>query len=169
MLAASHWYSSGGFLALLGVVITLFVGVLGAWITYRVGAVRYRLFYSLPAVTSLLAAPSGPMRKDIKVTYLGTELNDPYIFKIRLISRSRADIPSSAFDQDRPIVLNLGLPIISLLPTDENKDPLPKIERDAGTLKIGPDLIGKRQEMIFAVLVDGDRAQINGESHLVNG
>jgi hypothetical protein len=109
------------------------------------------------------------MRKDIKITHLGTELEDPYILSIRLVSRSRGDIPSSAFDQGRPIILDAGKPIIALLPTDENKARLPKIESDHTKLKIGPDLIAKRQETILAILVDGEVAQLAGEAYLTDG
>lgn len=169
MLASAHWYSSNSFLAVAGIAATLLVGGLGVWITYLVGTVRYKLFYSLPVCTSLLAAPSGAARKDIKVTRLGTELQDPYILIVRLLSRSRGDIPSTIFDQNRPIILDVGVPIVALLPSDDIKDPLPKFEYEGSMLKIGPDLIGKRQEMVFTILADGESAQLKGEAHLING
>lgn len=169
MLALGHWYSSNSFLAVAGIAATLLVGGLGVWITYLVGTIRYKLFYGLPVCTSLLAAPSGAARKNIKVTHLGTELQDPYILIVRLISRSRGDIPSTVFDQNRPIILDVGAPIVALLPSDDIKDPLPKFEYEGSMLKIGPDLIGKRQEMVFTILADGESAQLTSEAHLING
>lgn len=96
-------------------------------------------------------------------------MQDPYILIVRLISRSRRDIPSDIFDQNRPIILDVGVPIIALLPSDDNNDPSPKFEYSGSVLKIGPDLIGRRQDMTFTILADGASARLESEAHLING
>jgi hypothetical protein len=119
MLAVAHshdpWYASSTALALFGILATLIVGGAGAWISYLVATPRYQLWYSLPLCTSLLAAPSGATMKDVKVYHKENELQDPHVLQIRLISRSRGDIPSSAFDQGRPLILDVGIPIVAQL------------------------------------------------------
>ena len=167
-LSHTHWYASTDFLTVLGILATVLVGVLTAWISYIVATPRYQLYYSLPLHTSLLAASTNAARKDIKIFHLDKELQDPHILKVRLISRSRGDIPSSAFDQERPVILDIGIPIVAMLPPDGEVGRLPKIEYDGSALKVGPDLIGKRQEMVFTVLADGSDAKLSCESHLVN-
>jgi hypothetical protein len=86
---------------------------------------------------------------------------------VRLVSRSRADIPSSAFDQNRPIIIDTGVSIVAPLPSDDQGS-VPHVQYEGSMLKIGPDLIGKRQEILFTLLADGPTPALSCEAHLVN-
>lgn len=167
MLATAHWYTSTGFLTLAGIGATLLAGGVGALITYLVSVPRRQLLYSLQSSTSLLTA-SPDARKDIKVFHIDKELKDPHVIKVSLTSRSRSDIPSDAFDQDRPIILDVGVPIIARLPGDAAADSYSAVDFQGTALRVGPDLITKRQRMNFNVLVDGNNVLLKCEAHLVN-
>ncbi len=167
MLVASQWYTSNGFLAGAGIAATVLVGGAGVWITYLVSIPRRQLLYSLQSCTSLLNA-SADARKNIKIFHLGKELKDPHIVKISLSSKGRSDIPSSAFDQGRPIVLEVGVPIVGQLPTDVGAGPAPTVDLQNTALSIGPDLISKRQQIEFNLLTDGATSHLACESHLID-
>jgi len=162
---AAPWYTSGTFWAIISVAVTALFGAIGALVAYY-ATPRYQLFYDLPFCASLLAAPENA-RKDIKVSHSGIELHNPYVLKVRLVSRSRADIPSRAFDQGRPIVLDVGIPIVAQLSGDDEGGGL-NIRCEGSKLVVGPDLIGKRQEATFTLLADGYAPALTCESYLVN-
>jgi hypothetical protein len=106
--------------------------------------------------------------KDVKVYHKENELQDPHVLQIRLISRSRGDIPSSAFDQGRPLILDVGIPIVAQLSLDENLGEPPEMRIEGNTLKIGPDLIRKGKKFTFTILADGRDARLSCDAHLVN-
>lgn len=167
MLASSHWYSSSVTLTIAAIIVSLLVGLAGALTTYLVSTPRRQLLFRLESCTSLLST-SPDARKELKVLYGNEELADPHILNVKLISRSREDIASEAFDQSRPIVLDVGMPIIALLPMDAKSEVLPKFKFEGTAVKVGPDLIKRRQRMSFTLLADGPNAQLSCESHLVN-
>src|SRR5690242_3803696 len=108
MLASDPWYTSGLFWGAVGAIIGLAGLVLG-WVLWRFGPPQRRLVYTMPMSTSLLTAHThnfGLESSDLKITYQGQELADPYVISVRMDSRSRKDISGADFDQKRPITLN---------------------------------------------------------------
>jgi hypothetical protein len=154
ILAAESWYVSGAF----------WVGVAGvaavavaAWVGWAAVNPRRRLSYGMPVVTRLLNAGTD-VRQSLEVRRGGVLLADPHVLEVVLISRGRLGIPSSAFDKDKPLTLDVGAPIIEVLQTTTTAGgAVPGYGIDGSTLTIGPDRIGRRQTITFSLLVDGPR------------
>jgi hypothetical protein len=103
--------------------------------------------------TPLLAVPAR-IRQDIELFHRdGEVLSDPHIVEVYLVSRSRSDISRDSFDGGKPLILDLGSPIIAL--ASETVEPF------AGpTVFVGPRLIRKREVVTFTALIDGAGATL---------
>lgn len=158
VIGAEQWYSSGTFWAATGVVVTLVIGVATFLVTW---VPRQRLYYRAPPVTPLLAHGTRGIA-DLEIHYEGRLLTDPHLLEVTLTARGRRDIPSSAFDQGRPLVFDLGAEIIKVLQVRCNSttSPAPPVDHEGRTLRVGPELIGRRQTTTIAVLVDGDNPSL---------
>ena len=151
-VAAESFYVSGGFwVAVAGVV----VAVVAVVVTWRVAYPKRRLVYGMPVVTRLLNVATGGVRPVLEVRHGDRVLSDPYVLEVTLINEGRRDIPSDAFDRARPLVLDLGVPIVELLEiTTSPGHAVPVVEQYETGLRIGPDLIARRQKLAFSLLVD---------------
>ncbi len=158
VIGAEHWYSSGTFWAALGVGVALLVGVPTFLVTW---APRQRLYYRAPPATPLLA-PGMRGITDLEIRHGGRRLSDPYLLEVTLTARGRRDIPSSAFDQGRPLVFDLGAGIIKVLQVrcSPASSLAPPVTHEDSTLRVGPELVGRRQTTIISVLVDGARPRL---------
>lgn len=152
MVAVGHWYASDPFWAAVGAMIGLAGVAATVWVARTP---RQRLSYGMPVATRLLTTPSG--MADLELHHRGTLLTEPYLVEVRLTSRGRRDIPSSAFDRDRPLVFDLGVRIVEVLQIvcDPPSAPTPPVTQDGSTLEVGPELIGRRQTITISVLTDG--------------
>jgi len=111
------------------------------------------LWYSMPTVTPLVTR-RGPREENPLRRSLG---RIPYTADILLISRGRLDIPRSAFDGDRPLQLDVEVPIVEVLKVTTSPDrPLPPVKTDGSKLFVGPALIGHREKIMISLLVEGD-------------
>src|ERR1035441_806734 len=155
MNAAGGWYLSGTFWAAAGVVVAVLAAVAVVWVTLAVGFPRRRLYFGLRASAPLLAAPAG-IRGDLELRHRGTALADPRVVTVELVSRGRRDIPSEAFDSGQPLVLDIGARIVEVLQVTSGPGilPGPRITAEGAALKVGPSLIGRRQEITISVLTD---------------
>jgi hypothetical protein len=160
MATLQHLLTSGTFWAAAGAVIGLLVGTVAIRATYRVAFPRRRILYGMPVVA--------PMRSD--AIHQGTALSEPHFLNIRLVSRSRLDTPSSAYDKGNPIRLDVAIPIVEVLKVTSFPEsiPAPEFTIDGSALKVGPSRIGKRQEILFSVLADGDAPKLTCESSLID-
>src|SRR5437879_3499751 len=104
ILASGHWYSSGNFWTVIGVVIGV-VAIVVSVLLWRFGTPRAVLEYSMPVSKSLISDDL-PMGR-IQVTLDGKQVARPHIVTLRLVNRGRRDIRSSDFDQDKAIILSL--------------------------------------------------------------
>lgn len=158
MLASGPWYASGSFYGAASLIAIVVFGALTVWVTYKVGATKRQLTYSLVQDTSLLAATRTVARRDLKVLYLDEELAEPRVLEVRLASRGRRDIRSEDFDQERPLVLDVGIRIVALLaitnPGRRSVSP-PPVGFEGTSLRITPFLIPRRLIVSFTVLADG--------------
>jgi hypothetical protein len=163
------WYASGTFWTAAGVVVAVLVGVAGALVAYTVGFPRRRLLYGMPVAAAMLTAPSG-VRGDLELHHRDTVLTAPHVLEIRLVSRGRKDIPSSAYDSGKPLRLDVGARIVEVLQTtsDPPSIPAPSVTVDGTSLMIGPGLISKRQKITFTVLTDGERPNLTCQSTLID-
>jgi hypothetical protein len=152
ILAAGHWYAAGTFWAAASVVVALAVGIATFLVTW---SPRRRLLFSAPAATPLLTSQTGI--EDLEIRHHGRPLQDPHLVDVTLTARGRGDIPSSAFDQARPLVFDLNASIVDVLQTscDPASAPLPPVTHEGTMLNIGPELIIHGQTIRVSVLVDG--------------
>ena len=169
MVEATQWYASGTFWAGAGAVVALLVGIAGAAISYIVGYPRRRLFYMLWSSVPLIAGPKDSA-KELEVKHLGTALKTPQLVEIGMISRGRKDIPSSAYDQGRPIRLDLGTPILDILKVANlpESSQTPAIVIDGTALAVGPSLIAKGQRISVVVLTDSSHQKLSCSGSLID-
>lgn len=167
--ATARWYASGVFWSGAAVVITLTIGIIGAAVTYVVGYPKRRLLYALWSATSMAAGLKG-IASDLEVRHHGVVLKTPRILEIGLISRGRKDIPSSSYDQSRPIRLDVGTPILDVLGARSYPESCetPKITADGTFLLIGPSLIRKSQRISIPILIDGSEYHLKCQSTLID-
>jgi hypothetical protein len=110
VIGAEHWYSSETLWVQIGVGVALLIGVLTLLVTW---VPRQRLYYWAPPATPLLVP--GLRETGLEIRHDGRQLVDPYLLEVTLTARGRRDIPSSAFDQGRPLVFDLGAGIVKVL------------------------------------------------------
>jgi hypothetical protein len=166
---AGAWYTSGTFWSGAGTV----AGVLGAiaaiWVTLITGFPRRRLFYRMRAVAPLLITPAN-QHGDVELLYRGNRLTDPRALTIELISRGRKDIPSEAYDDGRPLHLDVGALVVEVLQVSCEPEslPVPYVSSDKTSLMIGPSLIGRRHKITLTVLTDGGPPSLSCKSSLID-
>src|SRR6266567_2498443 len=150
-VAANVWYASGLMWTIVGVVVgavalvASVVAIRIAWLTY---VLRQRLRYRAVAVTPLLSAPAG-VREDLELLHQGKPLSDPHVVEVLLVNAGRRDIPSSAFDRQRPLEFWLGAPIVGVLQVrcEPPSSPRPATELAGETLRVGAELIASGQRI----------------------
>jgi hypothetical protein len=158
ILAASDapWYTSDGFLGILATIVTCIVTI---WFTFRSENPRRRLHVymasSLPVVRTHEA-----MKNALEVRHQGRTLSQPHVVTVMVVSRGRKDISSDSFDGEKPIVANLGVPIIQQLQFDavakSRGVPVPKVVIDGTQVLIGPSMLAKRHTLTITALVEGE-------------
>lgn len=83
------------------------------------------------------------------------QLRQARVVRIRLTSRSVKDIPTAAFDDGAPLIVDLGTPVLAIL---GNERPVQlsrqSITDEGNQVKIAPRLIKKGQTITINVLVD---------------
>jgi hypothetical protein len=161
MIVAGEWYEFEPLQVWAGVVVTLVVGLLGAWVAWRAASPRRRLLYGVRSVTPLLTAPRG-MRGDLEVRHKGELIRNPHVVELVLASRGRRDITSDMFDRDNPLRVHLGVNIVEPLQvrTDtRSAGRLPEITVEDHVVTMPPCRVGSRQRITVTLLVDGFRAE----------
>lgn len=160
--AGGQFYTNGTFWAGAGVVAGIVGTVAVILVTLRVGSSKRRLLYSMPVVTPLLNDRPG-MPRDVEVRRAGQLLTYPQVVNIELVSRGRRDISRDDFDGGEPLRLDVGVPIVECLQTkispSDRSEPLCKV--DGSKLFVGPSLIGRRQTMVYSLLVDGQSPKLS--------
>ena len=114
----------------------------------------------MPVVTPLLnPAPDAP-RPGIEVRRGDRLLADPHAVEVRLVNEGRRDIPSAAFDQRQPLILDVGAPIVEILKIASSPEREVLVTVQGASVKIGPALIVRRQEISLSLLVDGAASRL---------
>jgi len=141
----------------LSVFVAVLVGVPLIWLTWRLVFARMRLSYSVLQTPLMERSEFGTQ---LRVIYGEGEherqLHRARVVRLRLVSRSVKDIPTSAFDDRAPLIIDLGTPVLAILGDpglDRSSDP-PIAERD-NQVEITPRLIKKGQVITINALVDG--------------
>lgn len=122
----------------------------------------------MPVAAPLLNARG--LSRRLEVRYEDRALAEPRMVEVTLFNAERQAIPSEAFDRGRPLVLDLAVPIVELLEVTPPPGQLGfAVEVDGTALRIGPDLIPKRQKLSFSLLVDGLAPELRcREGHLID-
>lgn len=176
LLTTAHWYRSIFFWTVSGVVIVLLVGTVGMWVTYLTSRSRLELVYDVVNVTSEYVG------EDLKSVRRYQPLAEPLVLQIRLANRQRKDVASTSFDQARPIVIDVGIPIVTLLDRSATTQTSRGVSRpgviasrpplvivlDRTALKIGPCLIGALYEERITILADGTAPRLYCQSPVLN-
>ncbi|MFC0842153.1 hypothetical protein ACFH04_07935 [Streptomyces noboritoensis] len=136
----------------------LAIALAGTWAAWKFGLAAHskpRLTYEI-AGTPLLQAPRS-IQARLEIRHLGTHLTDPHLMRIVLTCHGRRDIPSSSFDQDQPVTVDLGVPILDVL--DSHSHPVgaqePRAAATGTTLRIGPGRIRAGAHITYHVLTNG--------------
>jgi hypothetical protein len=131
---------------------------------------RRTITYQLLASVPFLRNVPGIKSSGLTVIYHKKELTDPHLLEVQLTSKRHRDIPTSAFDQDRPLCIDVGAPIVALLEAryDPDQLPLPEITTTGSSLRIEPSLIRRRQDMRFFVLTEGPGAHLDLTNPLID-
>jgi hypothetical protein len=160
-LARAPFYNSGTFWAAVAIPVAILIGVASVWVTLRVANPKRRLYYWLVSDTPLITGRQD-LSEELKVIYGHQELKSPRVVSVQLVSRGRRDIAREAFDDGKPLGLDLGTPIVECVKvtTSPQDRPHPAWTLDGSKLQIGPSHFGGRQTTVFSLLVDGESPQI---------
>lgn len=170
MLALAQWYTSALTWTVIGVAAALLVGAATVYVTWAAANPRRVLVYSMPSAASLLTESTPHLADgDLQVSYQGHELRNPYVVSVRVESRSRKDIRSIDFDQGKPLVLDINIPIVAYLGESTPIEFDSKSIRTNGSrIELGPMLIRRRQAIQMEVLADGIKPELSCESPLAD-
>lgn len=159
--STEHWYQSGTTWTAVGAIAVVVVGVLTVGVSYFVSTARPVLNYGLVISIPLLSLPTRP---DLEVLYKGHSVQNPRVLMISLANSGRRDISSSMFDQQRPIVFEIGIPIVDVLGEDRHGE----LVVEETSVRIPPRLIRRKEEISISLLCDGRQPQLRCESHLID-
>jgi hypothetical protein len=159
----SAWYTSATLWAVLGVAVAL-AGSIGTWLTLAFMNPRRGLRIGVRTDAPLMTAPD-ELRDDLRVVYREVKLTEPRVVEVQLVGRGRRDIPESLFE-GHPMRLHIGPQIVRVaaVASSESSRPRPEVVPDGTSLLIQPTVIGKRQQIIISLLVDGPKPELNCEA-----
>lgn len=95
----------GILISVAGVLLTLASVVIGVLAYHRMRPKR-RLEWWVDS-TRLVATEDQKQIEGLEVNVRGIEVSNPYLNRLYIVSNSRADVASSAFDSSKPIVINV--------------------------------------------------------------
>jgi hypothetical protein len=145
------WWQSPN-VGIFGVAVSLLAIVISLWL-WRLIAPRRVLYCWLSSTTALTSTHSARV-PDLQVILGGDVVGAPYIVHLRMFNVSRLDIRSSDFDDARPFVIDLGVPVLQLLATSENIDH-ELLSASGNEVVLEPMLIRSRNLVGVDLLTDG--------------
>lgn len=126
--------------------------LIGGW-QVRTSNPKRRLVYEWRS-TPLLAVDSAQSGIEVQVNQ--TTLKDPYLVHLRIWSDSRADIPSSCFDQNRPLSLDFDTPPLKIVDSQNSSILIgPNVKSPASGLCVLPGLIKKTDLSTVSFITEG--------------
>lgn len=156
-----HIWDSAAFWPAAGIVVGLLAIGATVWVTLRAANPKRRLYYAWLTDTPLITGQHD-LSEELKVSYGTRQLVKPRIVTVQLVSRGRRDIAREAFDDGKPVCLDLTTPIVQCVKvtTAPPDRPDPSYALDGSKLLIGPSHFGKRQTTTFSLLLDGKTPEI---------
>jgi hypothetical protein len=163
MPVAAPWYESSAFVEIAGLIISAVTLIVTTAAAYRIAKPRRLVLVDMPQVKSLPGEHSWP---DIEAHELdGASLN---VVEVRMRAKGRWDIPTSSFDRDMPIAIDLGAGIVSLKRVQPPDVPQLKAEAAGTELRIGPGLVRRHHKWNFILLTRGPAACFTCVSPLID-
>lgn len=149
MLVARSWLESPTTLNVVTALGTILAGIAAVWVILIAGP-RYRLRY-------------GPLTSQ--------QLSDgSWKVNIFLSSRGRRDITREAFDDGKPVGLDIGTSILKLAGVWSSNNAVRSVDaRVEGTcLLVGPGLISRRLDLRFTVLAEAEPTRLKCQASLID-
>src|SRR5918992_118066 len=144
MAVAGSWWASSTFWTAASVLVALVIGAATIAVARRGPLPRRRLHFGVISQTRLLPPHEGvseEVRSNLALLHRGHAVADPHVVEIVLRGMGNRDIPSSAFDEGKPLRIHLGVQIIEQLQiNDDPKSAIPTLPiraRDK-TVEFGP-------------------------------
>jgi hypothetical protein len=164
-VAAQPWYESSLVISAAQLVLGILAIIVTLWVTLYAVRPRHRLDYCLVLIED------GNDFDDLDHSVSSADLKHPKILEIRIRSRGRRDIPSTAFDGGEPILFRVGGRVIAMLgePLTKRKGSLiPKAKVTDSGLAVGPGLIRKKQIIVYRVLADVAKPKLTVRNSLID-
>ena len=100
---------------------------------------------------------------------IAAKLSDPKVIVITLAGSGRRDITRESFDQDKPIIVEASAPIVAVLHRSRPEwYRAPEVAVNGKVLEVGPDFIGSKQRLTYALLIDEERPSASLQSSLTD-
>lgn len=152
--------------ALLWTIVGVVVSVIALAVTIVIAVVTVRRQFPKRRLSFVMGETrlvSGTV--PLEVSYRGKGVRDPRVIELSIVSDSRADIPSSAFDAGRPIILELSVPIVTVL---ERSVEGIQLHEHGRALVLEPQLIRVGAASDLTLLVEGPSGQIVVDNSLID-
>ncbi|MCP2250221.1 hypothetical protein LX86_009012 [Lentzea aerocolonigenes] len=149
--------------AALGVLVAL-AGAFFAW--RALFPPRRRLTVTEQSVVSMLSNASHEMT-GVEVTRGGQKLVDPHIVSVTVNNAGRHAVTSDHFDQGRPVVIDLGVPVIEVIKScygGKSGFVDVRCSVNGTAVALGPDLLPRKSELVVQVLTSG-RPKLTSVDH----
>lgn len=159
--------SSGTFWAAAGVIATLIGLVLTPFIQSSTGR---GLVWRCTKPRPLADAAIGEDDKAVQAfRSLGDSLLKPHVLELVIAGTGRRDIPSEAFDLQRPIIVDVnGLIVATFLRGRPGSYRPPKSKIYGTKFELGPGLISSWQYLSYMILIEGASAKVTVQTSLTD-
>lgn len=147
-------------LALIGIIATVVLGLgaIAATIyVFRKQSPRREFTYSVEAAPLVSTQVRGLDK--LSVAFGGTPLEHPYLVTVRVASTGRADISSSKFDGNKPILFDLNVPVLSEIDQTASSETVGArltFQRSQSVIELQPSLLPKGFSLSGSYLCDGE-------------
>jgi hypothetical protein len=112
--------------------------------------------------TSLLSSNSAAT-SELVVMSPNKKIVSPYLTTLVVQNAGDLDVSSEHFDQGRPIVFNLRVPIIKVVNASGRESSAPRYNAEGSSIIIGPDLIRRGTAIKLEVLTDGRPEMVSSD------
>jgi hypothetical protein len=150
--AATHWYTNGTFLGVVGVAVGV-ASVILAIVLWWLGTPRGVLEFSMPTVKSIVSRSRSLQPDDLQVSVRGKVVQNPCVATLRIANKGRRDIRRSDFDQDKPLRLCMGVPVIQILSSPSHDEE--SFSFEGLEVILVPTLIRRGRKFSINVLTEG--------------
>jgi len=160
MFLADQWYNSGTLWGAAGALAVLATGAVATFVTVWLANPVRRLDCAMSAAP-LLKDSAQEMPGKLHITWDGTELKDPHILELTLVSRGRRDIAKEDFDL--PLEFRVGSTIKAILRSSAgpSSSTFRAVSFEDDILRVGPALIRRRQSIRITLLAVGPEPELS--------